>query len=115
MLPELSVDAVHAMLTESSVAAVTCTFVGTVGAVRSGCLGRGAEPAGTAPASTANAMHAPIATRIFMGPLPRARKMSRHTYYGRAPSQGLRRPQPMRASWTISHVAAASATAVGSD
>src|SRR5687767_8894056 len=67
MLPELSVDAVHARLIASSVAAVIRTSVGTVGAVRSGCLGRGAETAGTALASTASTTHALPATRTFIG------------------------------------------------
>src|SRR5215212_1820488 len=72
MLPELSVDAVHARLIESSVTAVIRTFVGTVGGVPSiGVRLRGAEAAGTATARTASAAHALTASqRIFIGDPP---------------------------------------------
>src|SRR5688572_9278697 len=72
MEPELSVDAVHARLIESSVAAVIRTFVGTVGAVTSGfgLPGGFAATAGAAPARTASATHALTITRIFIGTPP---------------------------------------------
>ncbi len=94
MLPELSVDAVHARLIVSSVAAVIRTFVGTVGGVTSG-FGGFAETAGAAPASEASATQALTATRTFILNPPRARERCRHRYYGRAPARDCDRPEDL--------------------
>jgi hypothetical protein len=66
MAPESSVDALHARLMASSVAPVTCTFAGTLGALRSGCLGRAAAAAGAARA-TASVTHA-LSRQTFPDP-----------------------------------------------
>src|ERR687895_276183 len=107
MLPELSVEALQARLTESSVIAVICRFAGTVGAVASrGGRGRDSEVAGTARARTASAAHALTAgKRAFIGvpPLRRGTGPSPVYAHAHAPVLGsgvrVRRARSRRSEW----------------
>src|SRR5215211_2490185 len=88
-MAELSVDALHATLSESSVAAVIRTFAGTVGGVLSTPgRSRGAEEAGPATARTASAAQVNTSQRAFIGcPSPETWQRCR-CWYTHAPPRG---------------------------